>query len=543
MQTVGYDPSQTSLNTSSSSVYQGFETVQSPEEYLAAPPVLLNGDEQRAALDGPLASAVEACQDNQVLTASELQRLSRKIKEVDTKISETAGQLEVEHKMAEAASSLSRLHLEGKKKENRMSRVFSSGEKAKRLSRQAEDEIEVSMTRIKDLEASLLRLQFDRSQLELRIVRHYAALLAQHALHSQAGNNAASIEGPRGQAHARTDSSQTMRASNFGAEADVRDEIAILAMKIKATLPRAEFKDTSDLAVVSTGIKTLVQDRGRLSRALQDSQSDATAHRTRAEQLNYQVSQREAAEDPVERARLNAELLELQRNLDDERKRTNQLRLRSEAQRQELEHTVTSLEEVTRIAVDYEHERNGFGEIVEQLEERVKDLEAKDLDSQAVTRLESTGPCGILCREFRSILHEQQQKHWIELRRLRELIVNVNRKPALTPTLAAAPAAEPHGTSTPPRSKPSSEPVQEMNITPPQSSDRGQSDVVPESLPRSSYMRYEAQAEPVQMPASPVRVPEQLQIQSPMATSRMSRYAPHTQQQKPQVSKDDYDLL
>lgn len=443
--------------------------------------------------------------------------------------------------MAEAASSLSRLHLEGQKREHRMSRVFSSGEKAKRLSRQAEDEIEVSMGRIRDLESTLLRLQLDRSQLELKVVRHHSALLAQNALHNQA--EAKSIGGPRGMGHARTDSSQTMRANNYDMGADVRDEIAILAMKVKAALPKIDFKDPTDIAVVSAGIKTLIQDRGRLSGALQDSRADAAAHRTRAEQLHYQIGQREAAEDPVEMARLNAELAEVQRNLDAEQTRTNQLRLRSEAQRQELEHTVASLEEVTRLAVDYEHERSVVSDIVDRLEERVKELEAKDLDAEAAARLVPAGSSGILCREFRSILHEQQQKHWIELRRLRELVINLNRKPAHTPTL---PTAVPMGTSTPPQSKSGPETVTQATPTPPQPSPRrvsGQSDGSPKRIPRSSsYMRYEAQAEPVQMPASPVRVPEQLQVQSPMATSRMSRYAPQPKQ-RPQLSKDDYDLL
>lgn len=539
---------------------------------MAAPPMLMSGAEQQAALEGPLGLAAEACQGYTVLSAADLQRAIRQAQLLDTKITEKAGQLEVEHKMVEAASSLSRLHLEGNKPEKRMSRVFSHGERAKRLSRQAEDEVEVSMQRIRELESSLLELRFARAELELKILHHRSALLAQAVLHNQEVGKFMSEPGfgRRIQGHARTDSNQTVRAGPDGAaNVDLRDDVAILSMKVKSAFPGTTFKDPSDISVLGMGVSMLLKERTRLNQLVQDTQTEAAVHKNRAEQLSEKLvgsenSSSSAIDDSAERARLNAELLEARRNLDEEKNRATQLRLRSETQRKELESTVSALEDVTRLAVGYEHERSGLGDIIGRLEAQVHELEKKDLDATAGVRLDASTSTGILCREFRSILHEQQQKHWAEMRQLRETVVHLNRSPqlvapkagqnnevpakpfkapeqppvALQPSNSPAAAAAPHVLGTPLSSSPITPTSPTGSNSLPQRYSR-QSPGKSRNA-RGSYTHYEAQAEPAG-PESPVRIPEQAQMRSPLGNNRMSRYRPqNTNQSK---ANDDYDLL
>ncbi|ANB15389.1 hypothetical protein AWJ20_3016 [Sugiyamaella lignohabitans] len=194
-------------NGSSSSLYNAFENAQSAQQYLDAPPsqkqnslppANYNVDIAKSeyfnispevnildpvALHFNVQTAITDAKGFNILSYQELEDLKKEWTLVESRLADTNYKLTMELKVREAAISISKLGGKSQNSSvssgNRKSFLFNSKDKdKKRLSKQADDEVDISTSKIDILRKESLDLVEKKSMLNNKILQHHVAILA-----------------------------------------------------------------------------------------------------------------------------------------------------------------------------------------------------------------------------------------------------------------------------------------------------------------------------------------------------------------------------
>lgn len=184
--------------------FDGFLNAQEPQHYLDAPATLnpgLNTSYDMASQSyfdiSPLLNirdpinlhflvqtSIADSKGFKILSYQELEEAKKEAILLKSRVSDLTVKLNMEYKLRDAASSLSKLHSSGSaapsQTQQRKSFLFSSSsaKEKKRLSKHAEDELEVSNKRIHTIQEDLSRLSQRLSEVEARIYKHNVGILA-----------------------------------------------------------------------------------------------------------------------------------------------------------------------------------------------------------------------------------------------------------------------------------------------------------------------------------------------------------------------------
>lgn len=96
-------------------VYNGFETVDDPLEYMNAPAMIMVPEKQLTNQPEPelppiLAAAIDSTKEYEVLSADDLQKLYTELNSLNNRFNEAEKRLEVQLKLRDAAQNISRLN-------------------------------------------------------------------------------------------------------------------------------------------------------------------------------------------------------------------------------------------------------------------------------------------------------------------------------------------------------------------------------------------------------------------------------------------------
>lgn len=411
-------------------MYDGFHRAQDPREYLDAPAMLIPGyfpNESGGYGDGGaalVAESIKACDAFQILAPEDLHGFEVELTVLRTRIADIVNRIDVETKMREAASSLSKLHTGGPtspKSPRRLSRIFHSGESntndKKRLSRQAEDEVTLSKDRIRHLEDLRQELVDRQREIERRILEHHSAVLSR------------AVQGkPAGPTHRRGFSGSTVASShqnpyaspkNAGASDShsmINAELNSLVQRLQGAFPQFS-PASSPTAYIQNVLRHLLQTCDERADEVDAYRTQANSAEERIQFLTHQLNTREPTS--TENAERSAELQKLRNDLNSERSRSLELKQRFASQRKELENVVLTLENVTKSAIRYETERRQYESIVEQLESKIAQLDDKVYDMESA-KLRTSRNTSNLCDEFRRIVKELHESHHAEVRDIRK---------------------------------------------------------------------------------------------------------------------------
>lgn len=415
-------------NQMSDGYYDGFHRAQDPREYLDAPAMLIPGffpNEYSGTGDSGAAlvtESIKACDSFQILAPEDLHGFEVELTVLRTRIADIVNRIDVETKMREAATSLSKLHTgpASPKSTRRLSRIFHSNDSSttdkRRLSRQAEDEITLSRDRIRHLEESRQELVDRQREIERRVLEHHSAVLS-HAVQGR----------PAGPTHKRGMSGSTVASSYHPyasppkptaseSHASLAAELNSLVQRLQGALPQFS-PASSPVAYIQNVLRHLLQTCDERAGEVDAYRTQANSAEERIQFLSQQLSSRERTS--TESAKMDAEHQNLRNQLNSERQRSLDLRQRFNTQRKELEQVVTSLENVTKAAVQYETERRQFVSVTTQLESNTAKLDEKIAELES-GKLGSTRNTSNLCNEFRLIVRELHEKHYAEMRDLRK---------------------------------------------------------------------------------------------------------------------------
>lgn len=196
------------IGSSNTTAYNAFAHADSPEHYLNAPKTI-NVDGGPYSLDisnpsyydlspmlnvqDPVAlhflvqSSIAESKGYKVLSSQELDEAKKEGTLLSSRISDVSHKLMMERKLRDAAASLSKLHFDannsgaassGSSTSSTGRRSFLFGGQKKRLSRHAEEELEVANRKIQTLEGELNKLNERSTAIDMKILKHNVGILA-----------------------------------------------------------------------------------------------------------------------------------------------------------------------------------------------------------------------------------------------------------------------------------------------------------------------------------------------------------------------------
>lgn len=196
------------IGSSNTTAYNAFAHADSPEHYLNAPKTInVDGGPYSLDISNPsyydlspmlnvqdpvslhflVQSSIAESKGYKVLSSQELDEAKKESTLLGSRISDVSHKLMMERKLRDAAASLSKLHFEGggggatssaSSTSSAGRRSFLFGGQKKRLSRHAEEELEVANRKIHTLEEELAKLNERSTAIDMKVLKHNVGILA-----------------------------------------------------------------------------------------------------------------------------------------------------------------------------------------------------------------------------------------------------------------------------------------------------------------------------------------------------------------------------
>lgn len=437
-------------------VYNGFETVDDPLEYMNAPAMIMVPEKQLTNQPEPelppiLAAAIDSTKEYEVLSADDLQKLYTELNSLNNRFNEAEKRLEVQLKLRDAAQNISRLNdveanNQSNKSPRRLSRLLGQdNHKTEKRKSRAEEEVAYSSEKIDNLRAQIADLTSRKFNAQKKVLEHHSAVMARALAGQPVRNHKRELSDvttnslkPIKQRQSwiiptsvdistisKMSGSSTARPSMTTLSFQDDTETDTLVSRIIQSVPEVSIDYTGDnkMEFILNAFDAVTRDLSDAKMRIEAYQDQIANNEEHIKYLNDNIEHTKSADPDATGKSLieNAELQQLRNEISAEHAIVNSLQVRLKTQRTELMQTTKALEDVMGLAVKYESERSYFEHLIQRNEDHISKLEAENttLIQQKLSTSQNTG---LLCQEFRQIIGDLVLRHQQEIRDLHAVV-------------------------------------------------------------------------------------------------------------------------